>query len=140
MTRACTRSICYLFAMVFVTPSQAQSRGAVPLEIAPFARVMICDPNRMEGSHTNRLEEFPAEDVFLEKELMPDAKGEYQVPVVNGQRSIGLSWPEKRLLSSLALVFRDPHEMPDPAKVQVQYWARKKGVDENIYATTGSPW
>src|SRR5207249_4182538 len=35
------------------------------LEIAPFARVMTCDPNRMEGAHSNRLEEFPAEDVFL---------------------------------------------------------------------------
>ena len=31
---------------------------------------MTCDPNRMEGAHSNRLGEFPAEDVFLEKELI----------------------------------------------------------------------
>ena len=53
------------------------------------------------------MEEMPAEDVLLEQEIMPDATGFYQVPAVGGQRSIGLQWPEKRLFSRLALVFKD---------------------------------
>src|SRR5262245_50404393 len=91
-------SVGLILTVVFVTPLQAQSPAAIPpgdtagvplLEIAPFARVTTCDPDRMEGAHSNRLEEFPAEDVFLETELVPDAQGFYQVPATSGRRCIG---------------------------------------------------
>ena len=86
---------------------------------------MTCDPNRMEGAHSNRLEEFPAEDVFLEKELMPDAKGFYQVPATSGRRCIGLCWAEKRVLNTLTLEFKNPEAIPAPEKVKIQYWSSK---------------
>jgi hypothetical protein len=86
---------------------------------------MTCDPNRAEGARSNRLEEFPAEDVFLEQELLPDVKGFYQVPASGGQRCIGLVWPEKRVLNTLTLEFKDSEAIPSPEKVKVQYWSSK---------------
>jgi hypothetical protein len=134
MTRYYLLAICSIIAAAVVTPSPPQAPGAVqtaktpgtaPLEIAPFARVVTCDPSRVEGARTNRLEEFPAGDVFLEEEILPDARGFYQVPAAAGRRCIGLVWPEKRVLDALTLEFKDPEALPAPEKVSVQYWSSK---------------
>src|SRR5262249_44009226 len=82
-------------------------------------------------------EEFPAEDLFLEEELMLDAKGFYQVPATGGQRSIGLCWPEKRILNTVTLEFQNPKAMPAPETVSMQYWSSKNREQDDIQGATG---
>ncbi|MBI3862979.1 MAG: hypothetical protein HY290_13895 [Planctomycetia bacterium] len=152
MTRHYALSLWFVLPVVCVAPLQAQSPAAIPardtagaplLEIASFARVMTCDPNRREGAQSNRLQEFPKEDVFLEQELIPVATGFYQVPAASGQRCIGLSWPEKRLLNTLTLDFKNLEAIPPPEKVTVQYWSSKNRELDDMQGSAGifrSPW
>src|SRR5437660_9424203 len=83
-------------ALVAQAPEGNPKRPLEPLEIGPFGRVITCDPQRRDGTRVSRLVEFPVADLFLEKDLMPDGQGFYQVPATVGRRCIGLSWPEKR--------------------------------------------
>jgi hypothetical protein len=139
-------SFLFLLAAALVAPLQIQSRAALAaedsadarsLEIAPFARVITCDPNRMEGARSNRLEEFPAEDVFLEEDLTSDAQGMYEVPVTGGRRCIGLCWAEKRVLSKLTLEFQDPAVMPAPEKIEMQYWSSSNRELDDMQGAAG---
>ncbi len=56
------------------------------MDIARFARVVTWDPNRTDGARASRIEEFRAEDLFLESDVpvsrdgtLPGA-GEHQRP------------------------------------------------------------
>lgn len=135
-----------ILAVVFVSPLQAQSPAKIPasdtvgaplLEIAPFARVTTSDPNRVEGARSNRLEEFSAEDVFLETEIAPVDEGFYHVPSASGQRCIGLCWAEKRMLNALTLEFRNPEAMPAPEKIRVQYWSSANRELDDMQGAAG---
>jgi hypothetical protein len=88
------------------------------VNIAPFAQVVTCDPHRMDGARANRVQEFRAEDLFLETDLAPSAKGIYTVPPET--RCIGLKWMERRLLAETGLQFAD--NAPSVESVQVQAW------------------
>src|SRR5436190_906852 len=87
-----------ILAAALVAPLKAPSGAALAaedsaaarsLEIAPFARVITCDPNRMDGARSNRLQEFPAVDVFLEENLARDAQRLYEVPATGGMTKDG---------------------------------------------------
>jgi len=103
---------------------------AKPMDIAPFARVMTCDPERTEGARSGRLEEFRAEDVFLEWEIPPAENGAYTVPVYkDGRGCIGLQWAERRVLAELSLQLADAGQAHSLDGVQVQYWSSAGRVD-----------
>jgi hypothetical protein len=111
-----------------------------PMDIAPFARVVTCDPARTDGCRSGRLEEFRAEDVFLEWEIAP-TRGAYAVPTyAGGLGCLGLQWPERRLLSRLALDFAPGEPVPPAKNVRVEYWSAGGVVDDNWSTTAETLW
>ncbi len=94
-----------------------------PVDIAPFGRIVTWDPNRMAGTRASRLEEFPAEDLFLETDLHADAGGNFAVPVsTNGLACIGVQWLNRRAVKELALGFPDASRLPSTDQVRVEGW------------------
>lgn len=92
-----------------------------PFDIAPFARVVTWDPDRMDGARANRVQEFHAEDLFVETPLLRDPNGAYRIPVAdNGRGCIGLQWIERRRLADFGIEFADQPVSPDG--VEVQAW------------------
>lgn len=100
------------------------------LDIAPFARVMSWDPQRMDGCRSSRIEEFRAEDVFLGDQVAPGADGSYLVPVGSPRDAaptdrvgcIGLEWFERRSLKEIGIEFAAGSSAPDPHAARAQYW------------------
>ena len=93
------------------------------VDIAPFARVVTWDPNRTDGARASRIEEFRAEDLFLESDVPAQPDGTYRVPVsTNGLGCIGLQWLNRRALKELALEFPAGAQVPPTNAVQVQGW------------------
>ncbi|MBI3920223.1 MAG: NPCBM/NEW2 domain-containing protein [Armatimonadetes bacterium] len=107
-----------------VRSSKTKSRKrAQPFDAAPFARVVTWDPNRVDGCRTNRVEEFRADEVFLETDVLPDKRDCYTVPVAEGSVGcIGLQWYERRLLKEVGLEFAEDEDVLSPDRVQVQAW------------------
>ncbi len=92
------------------------------VDIAPFARVVTSDPQRMTGTAATRVQEFPAADIALETELKPAADGSYALPGRGDAPScIGLRWYEMRSLRRLELHWTNT-TTPSADAVQVQYW------------------
>lgn len=102
----------------------SQPRSAVPvLDIAPFGRVATWDPQRLTGTRASRLEEFPAEDLFLETDLVPDDQDTFRVPIGTGNLAcIGLQWLNRRAIRELRLDFIDPAARPLIPQVRVEGW------------------
>lgn len=73
------------------------------VNIAPFARVCTWDPRRKTGASASRTEEFRAEDLYTETELISGDSGRYTVPVYEGTGCIGLQWLERRRVRNLAV-------------------------------------
>ena len=96
--------------------SPAPTNAGTRLNIAPFAQVITCDPNRMDGARANRVQEFHAEELFLETEILPGKDGMYSPQ----QGCIGLKWAERRLVKELGLEFAG--DAPSPDGAQVQAW------------------
>ncbi len=108
-----------------LTRATASARRAPeqPEDIAPFARLVTWDPNRTDGARASRIEEYRAEDLFLESDLPQSPDGNYQVPVsTNGLGCIGLQWLNRRALTELALEFTDLVGGSVINSVQVQGW------------------
>jgi hypothetical protein len=94
-----------------------------PVDMARFACVVTWDPNRTDGTRASRIEEFRAEDVFLESNLSASPDGTYRVPVsAKGLGCIGLQWLNRRALRELALEFPAGAKVPVTNAVQVQGW------------------
>ncbi len=105
-------------------------------DMAPFARVVTWDPERLDGVRVNRLTEFPAEDVFLESEVAPGVDGAYVVPAgPGGEGCIGLQWLEARKVKRVGLIFEDS-SAPAPEGVRVEAWVRRDPMALDGY----SPW
>jgi len=103
-------------------PARAATSPAV--DVAPFGQAITCDPARMDGCRASRVEEFPAEDVFLVRTVAPRPDGAYAVPTYeDGRGCIGLQWVERRFLCSLSLTFSDGEPAPGRDAVELQYWA-----------------
>ena len=108
------------------------------LDIGAFAYVRGWDPKRMTGTPAKRTEEFPAEDVFLGKDLLPEGLTDiepdiqstrapdavYSVPVdADGTGCIGLEWAERRFLRNASLEFVDAASMPAAQDARLEYWS-----------------
>jgi hypothetical protein len=85
-------------------------------------RVITCDPHRTEGARSNRVQEFRAEDVFLETPVRA-RDGIYEAPrKQDGLRCIGLQWAETRPVRELAIEFAEDIPVPPPDGAKVEYW------------------
>ncbi|HEY5913416.1 MAG TPA: NPCBM/NEW2 domain-containing protein, partial [Verrucomicrobiae bacterium] len=101
----------------------ARKLPAAPVDIAPFGRIVTWDANRLDGARANRIEEFLAEDVYLETTLAPERDGAYRLlPGSNGLACIGIQWLNRRALAQLELLFETQSETPASDKIQVQGW------------------
>jgi hypothetical protein len=108
-----------------LTPASAAARQdpEPSVDTARFARVVTWDPNRTDGARANRIEEFRAEDLFLESNVARQPDGTYRVPVsTNKLGCIGLQWLNRRALKELALEFSGLLGIPVTNDVQVQGW------------------
>ncbi len=92
------------------------------VDVAPFARVVTFDPKRMTGSKANRVQEFQADDIFLDTDLLPNDDGAYVVPSKDGRSCIGLQWLERRILREVAVEFANESASPASDSVDVQAW------------------
>ncbi len=104
-------------------PNAPRSPGGAGVDVAPFGRVATWDPARMKGTSAGRVDEFPAADLYLARDLVPEAGGTYSVPITGGAGCIGLRWDENRLLRQVVLRFADAASVPDPASVKLQVWS-----------------
>lgn len=93
-----------------------------PIDIAPFARVIACDPHRIEGTRANRTQEFPAEDLKMESPVVA-ANGAYTPPAFGDLACIGLQWAEPRVVREIGVVWSAPPNPSDAAKVRAEYWS-----------------
>jgi hypothetical protein len=108
-----------------LTPASAAARQdpEASVDIARFARVVTWDPNRTDGARANRIEEFRADDLFLESNVPRQPDGTYRVPLsTNKLGCIGLQWLNRRALKELALEFPGFLGIPVINDVQVQGW------------------
>jgi hypothetical protein len=94
-----------------------------PMDIARFGRVVTWDPNRNDGARASRIEEFRAEDVYLETNVPLNPDGSYRLAVsTNGLGCIGVQWLNRRALKEVALEFMAGTQIPPTNAVQVQGW------------------
>jgi hypothetical protein len=104
-------------------PQAVRRPPALGVDLAPFARIATWDPQRMTGTAATRVEEFPAADVRLDVELLPEPDGTYRVPVTDGVGCIGMQWQENRLLRRVALTFPSAADVPAADQIQLQTWS-----------------
>ena len=76
-----------------LTPSGTTARHEVrpSVDIARFARVVTWDPNRNDGARATRIEEFRAEDLFLEANVPVQPDG--TLPGAGEHQWAGVHWP-----------------------------------------------
>ena len=104
-------------------PTAKSQTARAMVDIAAFAQVVTSDPNRDAGTAASRIEEFPAEDIFMETEVRAADDGSYAVPVVSGGLGcIGLRWYEMRHLRRLELHWAKGTVKPPAEAVRLQYW------------------
>ncbi|MBC7327929.1 NPCBM/NEW2 domain-containing protein [bacterium] len=111
-------------ALLIPAPSvKKEKRREKMVDIAPFAKVVYSDPKRVDGCRCSRTEEFPKEDIFLEKEIAPSPFGDITVPKnEDGEGCIGLVWCERRRLKELQLEFQEDSLFIEPEKINLQVW------------------
>lgn len=108
------------------------------VDIAPFAQVVVSDPQRTNGATADRLQEFRAEDIMLESELRPDADGSYVVkPDAGGIACPGLKWFGNRALREVRLRFADRTKMPAAEAVRIQGWFGESAWQGNWWPLAG---
>lgn len=118
------------------------SAGERSVDLGLFATVRTSDPLRKKGTAADRLSEFPAADVFLDRELVPNNDVDvYDVPIsAKGVGCIGLQWAEKRLLRQLILQPTDKSQLSELESAQIEYWS-SEGREENGVDVIGqTPW
>ncbi|MCC6820464.1 MAG: NPCBM/NEW2 domain-containing protein [Verrucomicrobia subdivision 3 bacterium] len=93
------------------------------VDIGRFGRVVTWEPNRNDGSRADRIQEFRAEDLFLERDLTPDADGRFTLPVATNQLAcVGLQWLNRRALREARLGFASATQVPPTNTVRVEGW------------------
>jgi NPCBM/NEW2 domain-containing protein len=108
-------------SMEVLPPGKSATPLSERVDVAPFGQIMTWDPAREDGARCARTEPFPAEDLFLGRDLAPDADGSVEAPVwPDGRRCIGLRWIERRRLDTLLLQFAQQAAPAMPDSVQVQ--------------------
>jgi hypothetical protein len=103
------------------TPRTAESHR---VDVAPFARVVTSDPHRKDGARASRIEEYRAEDLFLESELQRNRNGTYAPPIgPQGMSCIGLQFLNNRVLREVGIEFADPKQIPESSSIQLEVWS-----------------
>ncbi|MBN1851379.1 MAG: NPCBM/NEW2 domain-containing protein [Pirellulales bacterium] len=110
-------------ARLVADPAAAQRPAVAGVDIAPFGKIVTWDPQRMTGTAADRVHEFPAADIRLYRDVLPEGDGTYRVPVTGASGCIGLRWDENRMLRQVALAFTDAAAIPSPEKIQLQIWS-----------------
>ncbi|MBN2023666.1 MAG: NPCBM/NEW2 domain-containing protein [Pirellulales bacterium] len=100
-------------------PKAADRPREPGVDVAPFGYIVAWDPKHMTGTAASRIEEFPAEDLYPAKDLLPGDDGAYRAAVFDGAASIGVRWDENRLLRQLTLELADPASAPADARLQL---------------------
>lgn len=96
------------------------------LDITRAAMVVTNDPARKHGTKAGRVEEFPAEDLDMDKELVKDVNGVYELKVYeDGESVIGLTWMEKRRIRHLEVEFADGSAIPAAGDIKLELWYDK---------------
>ena len=103
-------------------------------DVAPFARVVTFDPRRTDGSRANRVQEFHADDLFLDTPLKPQADRTYSAPVTDGLACIGLQWLERRCLREAGIEFAEGAAVPPAERVRLEAW-----VGESVWQGSWRP-
>lgn len=110
----------------------ATVRPVTPLNVAPFGRVVTCDRERTDGSRASRIQEYRAEDIYLESPLKPGAQGGYVVPAEGPNAGcIGLTWLEERRVKRLLVEFAENAAPSSPDGVQLQCWVGESAWQGN---------
>ncbi len=111
------------------------SRGQIKknwLDITAAAEIVTNDPARKKGTKAGRVEEFPAEDLDMDTQLVKDANGVYNLKAyADGNSVIGLTWMEKRKIRHIELEFADGSAIPAANDVEIEFWYDKtlwKGI------------
>ncbi len=93
------------------------------MDVGRFGRVVTWDSKQAEGTKAKRTQEFPAADVVLYRELLPETDGTYKIPADKSRTGcIGLRWDQPRPLRSVSLKFADAKAMPDVKDARLQCW------------------
>ncbi|MGQ9782794.1 MAG: NPCBM/NEW2 domain-containing protein [Armatimonadota bacterium] len=90
------------------------------VDIAQFAKVVTSDPHRKQGTSATRIQEFPAKDLFLDREIAADSNSVWKIPVYSNIGCIGLQWIEDRRLKEIGIQL--PEQISSD-RVKVEYWA-----------------
>jgi len=103
------------------TPAPADAAAAI--DPVPAGTVCTSDPARTTGAQASRIQEYLAEDVFLETGLTADPQGGWSVPVrPGGQACLGVTWPEKRPIRHVRLAFADASEADAARQARLECW------------------
>jgi len=93
------------------------------VDMGRFGRVVTWDPNRSDGARADRIQEFRAEDLFLDRDLAPDANGGFVVPVATNQLAcVGLQWLDQRAVREARLAFTEAAQVPPTNAIRVEGW------------------
>ena len=90
------------------------------VDVAQFARVVTSDPNRKHGTLASRIQEFPAEDVFLDEQIALNPDDAWNIPSYSRLGCIGLLWIEDRRLKEIGIEFSQ--KIPAD-KIRAEYWS-----------------
>lgn len=103
--------------------------AAETFDVARFARVVTSDPAVMHGARSTRVQEFEADDLYLDTDVYPDDQGRYVLSGAAGERvAIGLRWVERRHPRSLAIEFAAAPRPEQVEATEVQYWTGESPV------------
>lgn len=135
-TKSCA-SADWIDARLTRDPNAKKGKRGDKVDVAPFARVMTWDPGRINGTQAGRVDEFPAEDLYFEKEVIPEKTGAWRAPTAeDGRGCIGLEWLERRRLDRVGIRFDASSARPAPEACELQYWA----MDKSRPSSFGSIW
>lgn len=116
--------------------SGVAAEPAPAVNVALSARVLTWDADRKTGCSNGRLDEFPAEELYLEEDVVPRKDRSYVVPVKNGKGCIGLEWLECRRINEIGIQFSGAESVRMDG-VLVEYWVLGK---TGTYSAGGSKW
>lgn len=125
-------------ASAWVLLAGTEARPDSQYNLALSARVTASDPERTNGTRAGRLDEFPAEDLFLTSELPANPDGTYTPPAdKSGKVCIGLDWAERRILTEVWIEMSGPEPeqggqdaRPPASEVVAQYWGNIGSKDD----------
>ncbi|NOS69196.1 MAG: hypothetical protein HOP33_04620 [Verrucomicrobia bacterium] len=103
--------------------SPAVEKADQRVDMGRFGRVVTWDANRNDGSRADRIQEFRAEDLFLERDLAGDSGGRFTLPAATNQLAcVGLQWLNRRALREARLGFASATQVPPTNAVRVEGW------------------